>query len=425
MNARSRILAAPRPRSADAAWLVVVTAALALILAARPAGARTVVKDGVPHVENGPTPRDGVQALQLEEAWRRGGEDDDEVLLGIVTSVLTDSERNLYVLDAQLMDIKVFNAEGELTGTLGRQGEGPGEFQNAQQMTFLPGRKSLGVAQTFPGKLVGINLDGTPGPQIAIGGDPAAGGFSVLINATMGGDNLVVSGIEIAFDQASMAMDRHHYVRSYDQAGARLHEFCAKDVHWVFDSSFTLREAESDFVWWRLAVDGQGRVLIGEPREDYVISVYGRDGKLERVFGREYETFPRPAPLLARYEAMMEAQSAQLPPGTRREVAANEQDIWGIHCHGDGTYWVATSRGMYDPPAGAFTAWDVFSPEGEYLRQVTAAVPGTPGTDFLFMTDHGYAVMVTGFWDAVLSIMGAGQQDEAAEPMQLVCYRIR
>ena len=34
---------------------------------------------------------------------------------------------------------------------------------------------------------------------------------------------------------------------------------------------------------------------------------------------------------------------------------------------------------------------------GEYLKQVVAKVPGRPGTDLLFMTDHGYAVMVTGF----------------------------
>jgi hypothetical protein len=408
--------------------LAVLVGPLALLMLAAGAplahAAETSVVDGVPHVQNGAEPRDGLRELPLEEVWRRGGEDDDEVLLGIVTSVMSGPDGNIYVLDAQLMEVKVFSPDGELVGTLGRQGQGPGEFQNAQQMTFLPGGDAIGVAQTFPGKLVGINLDGSPAGEITISGSGAdAGGFPVLINATLGGDNLVCSGIEISFDQAAMSMDRHHFVRSYSRDGERLAEYLTKDVHWNFDASFVLREADSDFIWWRLAVDPQGRVLIGEPREDYEISVYGPDGELERVFGRQYESWRRPPYLMERYEAMMEAQSQQLPPGTGREVAEFEQDLWGINALADGTYWVRTSRGMYDPPEGTFCVWDVFSSEGEFLEQVAANVPGKPGRDLLLMTDHGYAVMITGFWDAVLAVMGAGQ-DEDAEPMEIVCYRV-
>jgi hypothetical protein len=398
--------------------------ALALLLLTPAAPALEVATvDGVPHIQNAAEPRDGTRTLTLEEVWRRGGLDDEEVLLGIVTSVMAGPQGDIYVLDSQLMEIKVFSPEGELLQTLGRQGQGPGEFQNAQQMTFLPGGDAIGVAQTFPGKLVGIGLDGAPAGEITLGGDPTGGGFAVLINASQGGGNLVCAGIELNFDQAAMSMDRHHFVRSYDLGGEQLAEYHTKDVHWQFGADFVLREADSDFVWWRLAVDREGRVLIGKPREDYEISVYSRDGELERVFGRRYESWSRPEALMTRYRSMMEAQSQQLPPGTEMEVAEMEQDLWGIHAHGDGTYWVTTSRGMYDPPAGAFCAWDVFSPEGEYVEQVLADVPGTPGTDMLLMTDHGYAVMITGFWDAVLAVMGAEQGDDA-EAMEIVCYRV-
>ncbi len=421
----ARLRRIPRSWRGPARPLALLTAAALVSLATAPAmAAGTTLVDGVPHVTNGSQPRDGVRTLQMEEIWRRGGLDDEEVLLGIVSSVMSGPEGNIYVLDAQLMEVKVFSPEGDLINTLGRQGQGPGEFQNAQQMTFLPGKDAIGVAQTFPGKLVGINLDGSPAGDITLGGDPAAGGFAVLINATLGGGNLVCSGIELAFDQAAATMDRHHFVRSYSAEGDRLAEYHTKDVHWKFDAGFVLEEAQSDFVWWRLAVDREGRVLIGEPREDYEISVYGRDGQLERVFGREYESWPRTEALLARYDAMMEAQSQQLPPGTERVVAKVEQDLWGIRAHGDGTYWVGTSRGMYAPPEGAFCVWDVFSPEGEFIEQVRADVPGKPGTDMLMMTDHGHAVMITGFWDAVLAVMGAGQDGEA-EPMELVCYRVQ
>lgn len=391
--------------------LLLMTVLLTLPAAAEPA-----------RVMNGPVPRDGVRQLQLEEMWRHGGEDDEEVLFGLATSVATDQDGNLYVLDAQLAQVMVFSPDGEFTGTLGRQGSGPGEFQNAQQVAMLPGG-GIGISQTFPGKLVGLNLDGTPLRDITIG-DPTGGGFAVLINVSSGGGNLVVSGMEGSFNQADMSLTRHLFVRSYDLDSTMLHEYVAKDQVWKFDGSFTLHETEGDFVWWRLGVDPDGRVVVGIPREDYEVSVFSRDGALELVFGREYEPLQRTEAMTARFQAMLDAQMQQLPPGSENEVAKVEQDIWGIHCHHDGTYWVTTSRGMYDPPAGAFTAWDVFSPAGEYLHEVRVDVPGTPGTDLLMLTEHGYAVMITGFWDAVLSVMGAGAQSDEAAAMELVCYRV-
>lgn len=403
--------------------LVLILAA-SLLAAGAPAAAADPAGD-VPHVIGGATPRDGVHELQLTELWRRGGEDDEEVLLGIVASVLTGDDGNLYVLDSQLMEVLVFGPDGSLLRTLGGQGQGPGEFQNAQRMVFLPGRDALGVAQTFPGKLVGINLDGTPAGDIRIGGEPAAGGFAILLGAELGGDNLVVSGMEIAFDQATNSMDRHHFVRSYGRDGQQKTQYHTKDVHWDFDGGFKLSEAENDYVWWRLAVDQAGRVMIAEPREEYRISVYDPDGTPVRVFGREYESLPRSPEMLARYERIMEAQSRQLPPGTATEVARDEQDVWGLDCQADGSVWVTTSRGMYQPPDGAFIAWDVFDPEGVYVRQVVARVPGSPGSDLMLLTEHDRAILVTGFWDSVMSAMGAaGDEVGEAEPMQIVCYRI-
>ncbi len=401
--------------------LVLIAVAM---LATAPATAQKQAATGAPELINGATPRDGVKKLALEEIWRRGGEDDDEVLLGIVSSVLTDASGNLYVLDAQLMQVLVFGPDGRLQRTLGRQGSGPGEFENAQQIAFLPGGDAIGVTQTFPGKLVGLKLDGTPAGDIRIG-DPAGGGFAALIAAQSGGDNLVVAGIEIAFNQAEMTMNRHHFVRGYLRDGTLRHEYHAKDVLWNFNAGFKLSEQENDYVWWRLGVDHAGRVLIAEPREGYRINVYSPDGTLERVFGRQYQTMPRSQAMLARYEGIMEAQARQLPPGTAREVAKNEQDIWGLRCMPDGSVWVMTSRGMFEPPAGAFAAWDVFDGNGTYVRQVEAHIPGRSGTDMLIVTEHGYAIMITGFWDAVMAVMGAGQSDEEAEPMQLICYRIK
>lgn len=407
--------------------ILTLGAVLILMIATGAPAVETVMQDGVPHVINTAVPRDGVQALQLEEMWRRGGEDDEELLLGIVTRVLSGQDGNLYVLDSQLMEVKVFDADGEHVDTLGRQGQGPGEFQSAQSIVFLPGG-SLGVVQAVPGKVIALNLDGTPGNVITLGQNPADGGFAILQDAANGGDTFAIAGIEIhmAPDAGALARDMHMFVRGYDMEGNKLQTYYERVQRSVFGEGFVLREIEWDNPIRRFAVDGEGQVIMGLAREEYELSVYGPDGELQRVFSRPYESYPRSEMMRSRYDRMLEAQARQMSPDGAREVAANEQDIWNIRCHGDGTYWIQSSRDVFEPPTGTFTAWDVFSAEGEYLRQVTATIPGTPGEDLLFMTDHGQAVQITGFWDAVLSAMGAGSDEDAeGDPMEIICYAIR
>ena len=384
------------------------------------------MQDGVPHVINSATPRDGVQALQLEEVWRHGGDDDEDMLLGIITRVVSGQDGNLYVLDSQLMEVKVFNPEGELVNTLGRQGQGPGEFQSAQSMVFLPDG-SLGVVQAVPGKVIALNLDGTPGTVVALGQNPADGGFAILQEAALGGDTFVIAGIEMhmAPEAGQLARDMHMFIRGYDMEGNKLRTFYEDINRSIFGEGFVLREIEWDNPTRRFAVDADGQLVMGIPRNEYELSIFGPDGELRRVFSRPFESYPRNEMMVARYDRMLEAQARQMSPDGAREVAENEQDIWNIRCHSDGTYWVQSSRDVFDPPTGTFTAWDVFSPEGEYIRQVTAAIPGTPGQDLLFMTGHGQAVQITGFWDAVLSAMGAGADEDAeGAPMEIICYAI-
>jgi len=45
-----------------------------------------------------------------------------------IRSIAVDSKNNLYVLDNRAANIKVFGADGALRGTIGRKGQGPGEF---------------------------------------------------------------------------------------------------------------------------------------------------------------------------------------------------------------------------------------------------------------------------------------------------------
>ncbi len=122
----------------------------------------TTTTDGVTLVLNPETGALGEYRQEMRELWRRGGEDDEEVFFGTIAECLNDSDGNIYLLDGQLSEIHVFDPDGELLRTIGRQGEGPGEFQNGADMFWAPNGQ-IGVVQAWPGKIVMITPDGDPG----------------------------------------------------------------------------------------------------------------------------------------------------------------------------------------------------------------------------------------------------------------------
>jgi hypothetical protein len=111
----------PRPRT-----IVSLICLAILTQTARADTPAREINDGVTHVKNGSTPTGGVQARRMNELWRVGGEDDEEILFGLTTKVCTDGRGRVYVLDSQLNRVLVFSPDGEFSHTLFREGEGPG-----------------------------------------------------------------------------------------------------------------------------------------------------------------------------------------------------------------------------------------------------------------------------------------------------------
>ena len=53
----------------------------------------------------------------------------EEYLFGSVRSIAVDDDHNVYVLDGQARHVRVYDSDGTYVKTLGRDGEGPGEFK--------------------------------------------------------------------------------------------------------------------------------------------------------------------------------------------------------------------------------------------------------------------------------------------------------
>lgn len=87
-------------------------------------------KDGMIIVKNPIEPIYGEGAFNLEEELSIGEtEGQEEYMLSSPRSTAVDDEGNIYVLDLKESHIKVFDNEGIYRLTIGRRGQGPGEFQ--------------------------------------------------------------------------------------------------------------------------------------------------------------------------------------------------------------------------------------------------------------------------------------------------------
>ena len=62
-----------------------------------------------------------------------------EYLFGRIWSLAVNDDRTVYVLDPMEQHVRVFDSLGVHLETLGRRGEGPGEFSSAEAIALLPG----------------------------------------------------------------------------------------------------------------------------------------------------------------------------------------------------------------------------------------------------------------------------------------------
>lgn len=116
-------------------------------------------EEGVKVVKNPKEPLYGEIELELELDLTIGGEEYDENYNFIrISDVKVDEDGNIYVLDSRECRIQIYDKDGKYLKTIGRKGEGPGEFQRASRMT-MSARGKLYVDESR--KILIFNEDNT------------------------------------------------------------------------------------------------------------------------------------------------------------------------------------------------------------------------------------------------------------------------
>ena len=118
--------------------------ALALAGAADPAGSQeiTVRSDsaGVEIVTSDPSLSDAICTLGKEPIFRVGNDESSEATwFSMIRGMGRLSDGSVAVLDRVSAEIRIFDPDGRHVRSMGRRGEGPGEFRSAWKLWVLPG----------------------------------------------------------------------------------------------------------------------------------------------------------------------------------------------------------------------------------------------------------------------------------------------
>jgi len=131
-----------KPGSHEPFFIIVAIALAAGLLVsagqAQKAGwkAKLLTEEGVRVVINPAEPLYPEIALDVEEELRIGKEGDERTQFYRVRDIHADPQGNIYVDDYSNGRIQVFDPQGSFLRTIGRPGQGPGEFENPTLIRF-------------------------------------------------------------------------------------------------------------------------------------------------------------------------------------------------------------------------------------------------------------------------------------------------
>ena len=373
------------------------------------------------------------ETLVLEEAWRVGGEDESDVLLGQIGVAIAGPGGEVYALDSQLSQVQVFDPTGKHLRTVGRRGDGPGEFRQPVGL-FLPGDGSLAVQEAFPGRISYLDpVDGTPRDIWELGNDdPQSGGMAFMETARRRGGTFVVAAASTAFDMETREIRSTSYLAVIDETGGekmRLAEVPSvrSMIRFTIDELVQYNPGERGL--WDIAPDG--RIYVAPRYDAYEIAIYNGDGALEQTFTRRHEA-------RVRTEAEKEEQRGSMQMNINGQIPEIEwklQDrarcIERLQVLDDGTVWVLNSNARAAWNEAGTVIYDVFDPDGKLLREVTVAVPEGGDGDRLVLMDDGRFLLINGMDSLSISIsVGGGDNDTHSDEelgdtlLELVCYEV-
>ncbi len=195
---------------------------------------------------------------------------DDNYLFSRIRDVKVDEQGNIYILDQRNYRIQVFNENGEYSLTIGKKGQGPGEFMMCLSID-LDDEGRIYAMNYRPARILCFKKDGTYERDISLGTPMLMEIFhrngKFIVALTEFRENMVPDKSTFIINMHSVDLQGNliYKIGPYDNVKSRR-----------IDKSLISLWTDPDTKW---TVDQNGRVYIGYS-DKYEIDVYDTEGKL-------------------------------------------------------------------------------------------------------------------------------------------------
>ncbi|MGD8535428.1 MAG: 6-bladed beta-propeller [Candidatus Aminicenantes bacterium] len=345
--------------------------------------------DGITVVKNPSKPLNPEMQIKFEEELTIGVEEGDEnYMFGNQVFVNTDDEGNIYVTDQDKRIVRKYDSTGNFLRSIGRLGQGPGEFQDMSEVRFnSEGNIYLNDLKTqrlsFFSK-EGNFLKGVKFPTLFEGVVINSKGYYIARSV----DNVEL-GKGKKWDYFYGLFDENfnliaEFIRLPQETYAKKN---ADSIAQMMADSLS-QEAFQPIVNYIL--DEKDLIYFGYP-EDYEIKVYSSEGKLRKIIQRDF----MPLEISKRHkeyfkDSQSELFNSKIPADEEEKVFELVEYPKYLPAY---EKFILMENGwifvVVDSVRDGSTLVDIFNKDGEYLAQFETDVP----TDWLsFNNGKAYAV---------------------------------
>jgi len=293
-------------------------------------------ENGITVVKNPKEPMYGEDVFNLEEELSIGeAEGREEYMFSLIWDIEVDDKENIYVVDMKENHISKFDKNGGFLRMIGREGQGPGEFQQITNIQITP-ENELMVHDRYTFRLTFFSLDGNYLRTVLLKGIQA---FRIKVNS-MG--NYLVRTID--FDSATLRSATELKVYTSDLAFIKT---IAKDK---------FRSTEAPLQPWMASKFLPSDLIICGFRESYEFQILDSEGKTIRKVLKDY------VPIEISEE---EKKKRKLPRSSELPIYFPAFQDFSVD--EEGRIFVQTYERQIDENKFYY---DIFDPEGRYIAKI-------------------------------------------------------
>ncbi len=325
--------------------------------APRAAGPNVETLDGIEYVHNPDVPIFPNRTVHFEEELTFGGDQgDDKLLLNAPSDLQVDEYGHIYVSDSRDLDIKVFDPQGRYVRTIGKRGEGPGEFQSLTDLQFMP-----------DGRLMVFDLRARRTSFFGVSGD------FIKSHAWRNSryEILIVHEAGYLTDEIIYGENEKKIISEYDFDGIPL-------ASWGDFKTMGFQVKSSGNTTISVSIPYTPRsILAGDPvhqwiyhcyNSAYEVEVYDIRGNLIRKIDRPYQPISFTHRDAQEYYADVDRRNNKAFSDLAREVdlpnVKTVTERMGVDDRGN--LWVQTHE-VTDEEGSSLVAYDIFNTEGHYI----------------------------------------------------------